>query len=97
MPPRQVSLVVRPARGDSAMLHPAHVDGRSLVILQRRGHQFSVAASGQLEHDGETLALVGDGKRRVLTRARVGSVMVVRPDTKIAECRGFDLFLIEGA
>jgi hypothetical protein len=77
------------------MLHPAHVDGRSLVILRQQGNRFSVVASGQLEHDGETLTLVGDGQQRVLTEQDLASVMVVRPDTRIAMCRGFDLFLIE--
>jgi len=77
------------------MFHPSHVDGRSLVILQRRGGRFAAVASGRLEHDGESLTLVGDGRQRVLTEPELASVMVVRPDTRIAECRGFDLFLIE--
>ena len=77
------------------MLHPAHVDGRSLVILRRRGRRYSVVASGRLEHDGESLALVGDGKPRVVTEAELASLFVVKPDTQITVCRGFDLFLVE--
>jgi hypothetical protein len=80
------------------VFQPAHVDGRSLVILRRRrrrvGWAFSVAASGRLEHDGEVLSLVGNGPPRVITDRELAAVMPVKPDTRIAECRGFDLFLI---
>jgi hypothetical protein len=81
------------------MLHPAHVDGRSLVILRRRqrliGSCFCVVASGELEHDGETLFFLCDRAPQVITDQELASVMVVKPDTQIWECRGFDLFLIQ--
>jgi hypothetical protein len=81
------------------MLNPHHVDGRLLVILrpQKRllGSQFSVVESGRLEHDGETLALVRDDQRRVVSDQELEGFMVVKPDTLICECRGFDLFLIQ--
>jgi hypothetical protein len=81
------------------MLHPAHVDGRSLVILRRRstwsGLKFSVVASGQLEHVGETLTLIGDNSTREITNDELAGFMIVKPDTQIPECRGFDLFLIQ--
>lgn len=54
-----------------------------------------MAASGQLEHDGETLELVGEDERRVITESELASFMVVHPDTQITMCRGFDFFLIE--
>jgi len=41
------------------------------------------------------LALVGDGKPRVVTDAELASLFVVKPDTQITVCRGFDLFLVE--
>lgn len=39
------------------MLHPAHIDGRS-VVIPRRGHQgFDALGRGILDHDGPTLFL----------------------------------------
>jgi hypothetical protein len=76
-------------------LHPAHVDGRTLAILHRRGHQFFVTTSGQLEYDGETLTLVSECQRRMITEPELASFMVVRLNTQITLCKGFDLFLIE--
>ena len=81
------------------MFQPSHVDGRTLVILRGRnrclGPQLSVVACGQLEHDGETLTLVGNDQARVLSDQELAAVMIVKPDSRIAECRGFDLFLIQ--
>jgi len=81
------------------MFAPAHVDGHSLVILQRRdgwlGPAFSVEEHGYLEDDGETLSLVRGERRRELTDDERVSFMIVRADTMIAECRGFDLFLVQ--
>ena len=81
------------------MFQPAHVDGLSLVILRRQnrwfGPQFSVVASGQLKHDGETLSLVGNDQARIVSDQELAAVMIVKQDTRIAKCRGFDLFLIE--
>jgi hypothetical protein len=48
-----------------------------------------------LEHDGETLVLVGDGLRRVVTDQDLASMMPVIPDNQITQCREFDLFLIQ--
>lgn len=80
------------------MLHPIEVDGRTLVILRRSsrwlGSQFIVETSGRLEFDGETLTLVGDNVQWDITKEELASLMTVKPDTLIAECRGFDLFLV---
>lgn len=76
------------------MYQPAHVDGRSLIILQRRGHKYSVRASGELLHDGEVLELVGEGQRRVVTDQELASFMDVLPNTRLPLCQGFDFFLI---
>jgi hypothetical protein len=85
--------------GKLRMFHPVDVDGRSLVVLRRwkrlLGSQFTVVASGRLEHDGETLTLVGNDDRRAVSDQELRDFMVVNPDTQIAECRGFDLFLIQ--
>jgi hypothetical protein len=80
------------------MLHPSTVDGRSLVILRHRkpliGSGFSVVANGQLEHDGDALYLVTNADARIVTNAELAGFQFVRPDSKIAECQGFDFFLI---
>ena len=79
------------------MWYPAHVDGRTLVVIRRRKSLFGgydVIESGVLEHDGESLHLVGDRGARVLTRAELDSVQPVAPRSRIAACRGFDFFLL---
>jgi hypothetical protein len=81
------------------MYSPVEVDGRSLVILKRRqklfGQRFFVVASGQLEHDGETLELVCHDERRLVSDRDLASMMMVDPGTMIAACRGFDFFIIQ--
>lgn len=81
------------------MLSPSMVDGGSLVILRHRkrliGLGFSVVARGRLEHDGESLYLMTDSDTRVVTDEELAGFQFVRSDSKIAECKGFDLFLIE--
>ena len=47
------------------MFYPVEVDGRTLVILRRRGWRFSAVASGRLEYDGEALALVEETHERI--------------------------------
>ncbi len=80
------------------MLHPIEVDGRTLVILRRSsrwlGSQFIIESSGRLEHDGETLTLVGDNMQRNISDEELAGLMTVKPDSLIAECRGFDFFLV---
>lgn len=83
------------------MLHPAHIDGRTLVILRRRGSvfrpMFDVVISGRLEHDGSKLTLIGDGIERVIAEPEQDMLMPVKPDSRIPQCNGFDLFMIEEA
>lgn len=76
---------------------PIQVDGRLLVILKRRNSIFggyTVIESGRLAHDGEKLELVGRRGRRVLSEAELESIQPVTPQTRIAQCRSFDLFLL---
>ena len=65
------------------------------VFVIRLGSLFTVVAGGELEHDGENLVLVGNGVRRLITDDELAGLMLVNPDSRIAECHGFDLFLIE--
>jgi hypothetical protein len=81
------------------LFQPAHIDGRTLIILRRGrssfGSAFAQAMSGRLEHDGEKLTLVGDCHRRVITEAKLASLMPVNDGNRIPQCHGFDLFMIE--
>jgi hypothetical protein len=82
------------------MWYPAHVDGRTLVVIRARKSLFGgydVIESGVLEHDGESLRLVGDRGSRVFTRAELESLQPVSPRSRIICCRGFDFFLLRSA
>jgi hypothetical protein len=39
------------------MYHPVHIDGRSVVVLRKRGLGYLVVKSGWLEFDGKELTL----------------------------------------
>jgi hypothetical protein len=75
-------------------MHPSIVDGRSLVVLRQSSSAFSIVEKGVLEHDGESLYLVDGDDSRTITDAELSSIQIVRADSRIAACRGFDLFLI---
>lgn len=81
------------------MFQPAHVDGRSLVVLRQlgasSGWRFSIVDQGHMEHDGERLFLVNSISKREITDGEFTSLMPVRPDTRIAECLGFDFFVLQ--
>jgi hypothetical protein len=76
------------------MLHPAHVDGRSVVILRQGLRGFDALESGILSYDGRTLSLGEGGSRRTLSDDELKSLMTVAPGNRIPECRGFDSYLI---
>ena len=79
------------------MWHPAHVDGSTLVVIHARKGLFGgydVVESGTLEHDGETLHLVGKHGSRAVTDAELASLQPVASQNKIAACRGFSFFLL---
>lgn len=75
-------------------MHPSIVDGRSLVVLRQKRTGFSIVEKGVLEHDGNSLCLVDGGDSRIITDVELSATQIVRADTRIAACRGFDLFLI---
>jgi hypothetical protein len=79
------------------MWHPAHIDGRTLVVIRPRQSMlggYEVIESGMLEHDGEVLRLVGDHGARAVTNEELRSLQPVVPRSKIGACRGFDFFLL---
>ncbi|MCE9551885.1 MAG: hypothetical protein K8T91_00700 [Planctomycetes bacterium] len=86
---------------NTAMFSPSEVDGRSLIVLRHHprwcGKQFVVVEKGELELDGAVLDLVGEKSRRAISNRELASMLTVKPDSLIEECRGFDLFLIQDA
>jgi hypothetical protein len=79
------------------MHHPAHIDGRSVVVLRQGRWGFSVSESGILSYDGQTLSLGEGESQRVLSDDELQSLMPVAPGNRIPECRGFDFYLIAKA
>jgi hypothetical protein len=75
-------------------MHPSIVDGRSLVVLRQNRTGFSIMEKGVLQHDGQSLYLVDDDDSRIVTDDELSAIKIVREDSRIAACRGFDLFLI---
>ena len=75
-------------------MHPQIVDGRSLVVLGQNRTGFSIIEKGVLEHDGQSLYLVNGDDSRIFTDDELSGIQIVRADSRIAACRGFDLFLI---
>ncbi len=82
------------------MFQPAHIDGRTLVVIRARKSLFGgydVIESGKLEHDGEALHLVGEQSSRAVTDAELESLQPVVQQSGISACRGFDFFLLRSA
>jgi hypothetical protein len=79
------------------MHHPAHIDGRSVVILRQVRRGFHVLESGILSYDGQTLTLGEDKSRRTFSDDEVQSLMPVVEGSRIPECHGFDFFLLLNA
>jgi hypothetical protein len=82
------------------MWNPAHVDGRTLVVIRPRKSLlggYEVIESGRLSHEGDALRLVGDRSSRVVTDAELQALQPVVQKSHIAACRGFDFFLLRPA
>ena len=76
------------------MYHPAHIDGKTLVVLVQCGATFQTIASGRLSYDGDVLTLVGPDSHRDVTDAEMAQLQPVAPACRIRECAGFDFFLL---
>ncbi len=76
------------------MHHPAHIDGRSVVILRQGRLGFRVLESGILSYDGRTLTLGEDESRRLFSDDELQGLMPVVAGSHIPECRDFDFFLL---
>ena len=82
------------------MFHPAHIDGRRLVVLRMLpgffANRFEVVCGGRLSHDGERLALVDDDNRElaIITDEQLSRIQIIRPENRIRECIGYEFFII---
>jgi len=76
------------------IFEPAHIDGRTLVILKQAPRGFRPITSGVLSHDGRTLSLIGNGAEIPITDEELAAIQPVSSNCRIPECRGFDFFLI---
>jgi hypothetical protein len=76
------------------MYQPAHIDGRTVVVLRPVGRGYRVVESGRLRFDGDTLLLYGKEFQRPSSEAEMDSLKFVAAGNRIPECQGFDLFLI---
>ena len=76
------------------MYHPAHIDGRTVVVLRREGHSYSIVESGRLEFNGEDLSLVNGDFKRLFTDDEMSLLKLFVAGNRIPQCEGFDLFLI---
>jgi len=77
--------------------HPAHIDGRSVVVLRQDRWGFRVPESGILNYDEQTLSLGEGVSRRDFWDAELQSLMPVAAGRRIPECRGLDFPLLSGA
>jgi hypothetical protein len=77
------------------MYHPVHIDGRSVVVLRKRGLGYLVVRSGWLEFDGTELTLTTEDGRIPFSDEENNGLKRVVADNRIPQCRGFDFFLIE--
>lgn len=76
------------------MYQPAHIDGRTVVVLHREGRGYAIVESGRLQFDGEDLSLADGESTRLFTDAEIDLLKIVVAENRIPECEGFDLFLI---
>jgi hypothetical protein len=79
------------------MFPPAHIDGRTVVILVQEPLGFHLVESGRLAHDGESLWLGEGESTRLFTDEERAALMIVGTNNRIPECRGFDFFVLKQA
>ena len=77
------------------MYQPAHVDGRSLVLVRQTRWGYEPIETGFLADDGESLWLEGEtGERRRITEDELSRFLQVTGDNRIGPCKGFDFFIM---
>ena len=77
------------------MYPPAHIEGRTVVVLRKDGRGYVAVESGRFSFDGEDLSLVAADTRRPFSDVELDSLKLVVTGNRIAECEGFDFFLIK--
>ena len=76
------------------MYQPAHIDGRTVIILRSAWFGFQVVESGRLTFDGETLSLMGDNFERQFLAKEINSLQPVTAGNTIPQCTDFDFFIV---
>jgi hypothetical protein len=76
------------------MHQPAHIEGKTVVMLSRRGSSHAVIESGRLAFDGEDVSLVTAEAKRLFSPEEIDSLVLVVAGNRIPECLGFDFFTI---
>jgi hypothetical protein len=76
------------------MYHPAHIEGRTVVVLRREARGYSIVESGRLEFNGEDLSLVNGDFKRLFPDEEISLLKRVVAGNRIPQCEGFDLFLV---
>jgi hypothetical protein len=74
-------------------MHPAHVDGLTLVVIRRTTMGYKSLQSGGLSHDGHQLTLVGEHGEVAITDRELAELQPVVPGNQFSACRGCDFFL----
>ena len=77
------------------LYHPAHIDGRTVVVLRSDILGYTIMESGLLKFDGESLSLACGEAKRHFSEQEVELLKPVAAGNRIPECRGFDFFLIQ--
>ncbi|WP_092050502.1 hypothetical protein [Planctomicrobium piriforme] len=75
------------------MHHPAHIDGRTLVILKPTILGYKIIEKSRLAYDGNELHLIDGQSSRVITDQELAAVLNVTENCQIRECVGFDFML----
>lgn len=76
------------------MYQPAHVDGRTVIILKPFNGGYRVVESGRLSFDGDSLTLIREDTGRTFAASEVDAMKLVTASNRIPECSGFDFFVI---
>jgi hypothetical protein len=76
------------------MHHPAHIDGRTVVLIYRDGRHYKAFESGRLSYDGTALTLETNSGRRLFSDDEISQIKHVIAENRIAACHGFDFFLL---
>ena len=86
---------LRPSDDSGLPFDPAHLDGRTLVMIQHHVWGYQRIESGRLNYDGSLMLLCEhDLVGRPITPDELASIRPVLPTSRIPQCRGYDFYLV---